>query len=230
MSGIFNGNFLENVAETFDKVVQLTKETIGQAERTQESPEFQEQIRILKDTRVQLNATYDAAKKYYRRQQEANKQLENLATALDHYVVPDTNAQDSIHQGVPITNQARRHNAEFLTQYKQEFVDPLAQLIEGPLDAAWTAWKQVENTRLAYDAAITKFRKLVSQGAEVPPSDIEAAQTKADNAEKAYELAKDTATQACNALAEAKADFAKVSAQPLASAFSSYGKALSSIE
>ena len=50
---------------SFANFKQFTLQSIGKAEKTQEEPEFQEMIKVMKETKAELTAIHDAAKKFH---------------------------------------------------------------------------------------------------------------------------------------------------------------------
>ena len=162
----------------------------------------------MKATEMEITHRLDAAKKYHKRQTEAAEDLEKFSGALSKCTSPESSARGNMLEAVPLTSKSSSASIEFLSTFKVNIIDVLNNIIEINQKTAERCWKQVEDARLAYDAATAKFKSLLENNKKATQEDIDRAKQKADDAEAADNKAKESCIEACAELAKQKDQFA----------------------
>lgn len=194
--------------DKFGKFKQWSLQSVGRADKTQEDEEFQEMIKIMKETKIELNNLLDACKKFHRQQTDAAESLEKVSGALSKVTSPETSARGNMLEAVPLTSKTSSASIEFLNAFKVNIIDVLVNIIEINQKTCERQWKLVEDARLAYDAATAKFKSLLETSKKATQEDIDRAKQKADDSEAAYNKAKESCAEACAELAKQKDQFA----------------------
>lgn len=192
----------------FGNFKQFALQTVGKAEKTQESAEFVEMVKVMKESKVEITTIYEAAKKYHSKQQEAADNLEKFSGTLSKFTSVDSSARGNLLEAVPMYSKSASAEQEFLNQFKINVVDVLLQILEIQIKNAEKAYKKVEDTRLTHDAANRSFKSALENTKKSSQSDIDTAKQKADEAESQYQRALESCTEACQELAAQKDQFA----------------------
>lgn len=192
---------------SFAKWTQFAKQTVGAAEKTAEPAEFQEMIKVMKESKKELEGIYDAAKKYHTKAQEAADAMEKFSGTLSKFNSADPTARANLLEAVPMYSKSASAEQEFLNQFKINVVDVLHSMLEIQVKQAEKAYKNLEDARLIYDAAQGKFKSTLENTKKSTQEDIDRAKQKADDAEAAYEKAKEQCVTTCTELQNAKDQF-----------------------
>lgn len=211
---------------SFANFKQFALQSVGKAEKTQESADFQEMIKVMKETKTELAAIHDSAKKFHKQQQEAADTLEKFSGSLSKYTSTDASSRANLLEAVPMYSKAASAQQEFLNQFKLNVVDTLNSILEIQVKAAEKSWKAVEDARLSYDAMSHKFKSTLENTKKSTQEDIDRAKQKADDAEQQYEKAKEACTDACKELQTQKDQFALSKISDLAQSLGELGAAL----
>jgi myosin heavy subunit len=203
---------------SFANFKQFALQSVGKAEKTQEEPEFLEMIKVMKETKAELTAIHDAAKKYHSEQQRAADLMEKFSGSLSKFTSTDSSARSNLLEAVPLMSKSATAETEWLNQFKVNVVDTVNSILEIQVKACEKAWKHVEEARLTYDAMSSKFKSTLENTKKSTQEDIDRAKQKADDAEQQYQKAKETCTEACRELQTHKDQFALSKISTLAQA------------
>eukprot|EP00461_Guttulinopsis_vulgaris_P000160 UN00160 len=195
--------------DKFAKFKTFSMQAVGKAEKSSEGEEFAAMITIMKETKTELNTFLEAAKKFYKSQQDAADQLEKMSGAMQKLQFADASAKASSVEAVSMTSKCASGVVEFANTFKVNVVDVIAAILDTQLKQAEKAWSRVEDTRLDFDAASAKFKSTLENTKKATQDEIDRAKQKADDAEASYNQAKEQCIEACAALAKAKESFAQ---------------------
>lgn len=189
--------------DKFQKFKTAGLQAVGKAEKTSEGDEFAAMINLMKETKTEVTAFYDAAKKYYKNQQEAGEAMEKLSGAMQRLQFSDSKAKSVMIEAVPMVSKSATGTTEYLNSFKTSIMDVLNNVLEIQYKQAEKSWKAVEDTRLEFDSSSARFKSIL-ENKKSTQEDIDRAKQRADDSEAAYNRAKEDCVTNCQELANAK--------------------------
>ena len=210
-------------ADRFGKIKQFTLQSVGKAEKTEESGDFLELVDGMKKTKTELTTLLDAAKKYHRRETEANESFEALSGAFAKVTSSEAPARASLLAYVPMISKSAVAKTEMLNVFKVNIIDVINNILEMQQKQAEKAYKNLEAARLDMDAKQRSFRSTLENTKKSTQEDIDKAKIKADDAETEYNRCKEVCIETFNELEKVKLDFIRTKLSAFANAMGHYG-------
>jgi hypothetical protein len=209
--------------DKFNKMKQWSLQKVGQVPKREEPAEFVSMVEGLKSTKKQLTELREACAKMHERELRNIASREAVAAAFAR-INSDANRTQLVAL-VPAFTKSAHAETDWACSFKVNIVDCLTNIVEVQVKAAEKALKNLSDARLDFDAKEASFRSVVDSK-KANAADVDSAKRKTDDAEAAYNDAKEQVTEACVQVDRARDEFMSQKLTVVITALGTYGACL----